>query len=215
MPKRIHPESASPRRSGAILAVLLLCANSGRVSMLGRWGGFWNLPDVPSLPGTRDGAPATLICPCANVLTPNPAVSRLSVCLPDTPTGLSYDLALAPFTVPVIFFQSWDARRSTCSFWSHWRRTRRVRSSTGISWALPAPPEVACPDRKHRPVSPLPDDLDRNDAAGTSGRKHSVTCLDLDFRTTEVIALTNERPPGFLYSRGLSGSMRPFKRLMI
>jgi hypothetical protein len=113
------------------------------------------------------------------------------------------------------FFRSWDARRSPCGFSSHWRRAPRVRSSTGISWALPAAPEVACPDRKHRPASPLADTLNRNAAPGASSRKHSLTCLDLDFRATEVIALTTEGPAGFLYSRGLSGSMRGLKGLLI
>ena len=153
---------------------------------------MWNLPDVPSLPGTGDRAPGPLICPCAIVLTPIPAASRPSAAFPIPPPGCRTTWRSHRSLFPSSF-RSWDARRSTCSFRSHWRRARRVRSSPGISWALPAAPEVSCPDRKHRPASPLADTLDRDDRPGTSSRKHSLTCLDLIFRTTGDRA--DERTP--------------------
>jgi hypothetical protein len=103
MSRGIHPESASTRRSGAIRAALLLCANSGRESMLGRWGGFVE-PARCSVVAWHGRS-----CTWAAHLSvryrthADPGGIAALCCLSDTPTRLSYDLALAPFTVPVIF----------------------------------------------------------------------------------------------------------------
>jgi len=65
--KRNHPEFASTCRSIAIRALLLRCANAGRVSVQDRLGDTGPIC-VPSLPGTRHIARATAAGPCASVL---------------------------------------------------------------------------------------------------------------------------------------------------
>lgn len=75
MSKRHHPEFASTCRSVAIRALLLRCANSGRVSMQDRWGGA-GPTGIPSLPGTRHIARANSAGLCANVRKEEGSVLR-------------------------------------------------------------------------------------------------------------------------------------------
>ena len=78
-PRRADPAQFARRSCSARIPAANPCLAVGGV--------LWNLPDVPSLPGTRDGAPGPLICPCAIVLTPIPAASRPCSAVPIPPLG--------------------------------------------------------------------------------------------------------------------------------
>ena len=69
MPKRFHLEFASARRSGALRALLLRCAKSGRISLHDRLGVGFTAPGiVPLLSGMKHSGRFASAFPCANAL---------------------------------------------------------------------------------------------------------------------------------------------------